>query len=263
MSKFISLMKYEAKTIIRDPINLYMSVFPLIILAMASFVFPMIIESIDPADQATKQIIMLLLLIITVAIGSYFLAAMATFLLIENKDECTLNTIAVTPIGMSGYVKFKMTYIYVMTVISNIVILLGTKLIAGDKYAIGGISLFDNIGLIEIIAFSIVSSLFIPSLALLQGSLAKNKVEGFAYIKGTGIIALIPAIMILEGLQGGMQYLLGVFPNFWAIKGIMLQLLPMSNRANLSFPLYLLIGAIYNIVLLFFAYRMFKNKVQY
>ena len=262
MNKYLSLLKYEAKTIIRDPINLFMCIFPIVILLLSTVVFPMIFSSIN-APAGTLQVTTMLLLVFILAFGNFFIAAMATFLMLEHKDESTLNTIAVTPIGASGYIKFKMAYIYVMSVISTIIILLGTKLIASDKYAIGGLSLFDNIGIWHIISFAVVSALFVPALALMQSAFAKNKVEGFAYIKGTGMIALVPALLVLEAFQGGFQYLLGIFPNFWAIKGIMLELVPISNSANLSFLAYLIIGAAYNILILIAAYKFFLKKAKY
>ena len=55
-----------------------------------------------------------------------------------------MNTIAVTPVGASGI--YKMTYVYLMSVVGNIVILLGTKLIAGDSTILGR-SLFDSLAL--------------------------------------------------------------------------------------------------------------------
>jgi fluoroquinolone transport system permease protein len=105
--------------------------------------------------------------------------------------------------------------------------------------------------------------LFPPALALFQGAFARNKVEGFAFIKGTGILAMVPALMILDAFQGGMQYVLGIFPNFWAIKGTLLQLLPNSDSANLSTATYFLIGVAYNLFILFAAYRLFLRKAQY
>ena len=262
MGKYFSLFKYEMKTILRDPLNLYMCIFPFIMLMLSSYVFPMMFESMD-ANGGALQMTMLLMLVVILAIGGFFLSAMATFLLLENKDENNLNTIAVTPIGASGYIKFKMTYIYIMSVVSTIIVVLGTKLLAGDHYAIGGVSLFDRIGVLHIVSFAIVSGLFVISLALLQSAFARNKIEGFAFIKGTGLVALIPALLILETFQGGLQYLLGVFPNFWAIKGLMLELFPINSNANLNYPLYIIIGAIYNIVLLVASYRFFLKKVQY
>ena len=132
-------------------------------------------ESFDPMQEAMLKAVMLLLLVVILAFGSYFLAAMATFLLLEQKDEHTLNTIAVTPIGASGYLKFKMAYVYLMSVAGNIVILLGTKLIAGDKYTVLGMSLFDNIDLSHIISFSVVNALLTRHSACCRAPLLRTR----------------------------------------------------------------------------------------
>lgn len=266
MSKrYLPLLKYELKTIVQDPTNLYMCLFPVIMLILSAFVFPEIFESIDPMQGSILKVTMLLLIIAILAFGSFFLAAMATFMLLEQKDEHTLNTIAVTPTGVPGYLKFKMTYIYLMSVVGVIVVLLGTKLIAGDKYTLFGMSLFDNLSVWHIVSFALVDGLIAPTLGLLQGAFARNKVEGFAIIKGTGMLALVPALMVLEAFQGSMQYVLGISPNFWAIRGMLLKLMPVpvESGADLSFPVYLIIGAAYNVILLVAAYRFFLKKAQY
>lgn len=263
MKKLLGLLKYEAKTIFRDPLNFYMCLFPLIILVLSGYVFPKIFGSLDLMQEVMLKAATMLFLIVILAFSSFFIGAMATFLLLEHKDENTLKSIAVTPGGVSGYLKFKMTYIYFMSVIGIIVILVGTKLIAGDKYVIMGYSLFDRIELSHMIAFALVNGLFTPALGLLQAAVAKNKVEGFAMIKGTGILALVPALMVLQSFQGRLQYLLGVFPNFWALRGMYVEFMPFEGTANLSFPLYLLIGALYNILVLILAYRLYLKKAEY
>jgi fluoroquinolone transport system permease protein len=263
MRKYLSLLIYEAKTIIRDPINIYMCSFPIFILFLSSYVFPLIIESIDPMKGTMLKLAVLLFIIVILAFGPFFLAAMATFLLLEHKDEHTLNTIAVTPLGADGYLKFKMTYIYLMSVLGMMVILIGTKLLAGGKYEIMGFSFFSKMEIEHIISFSLVNGLFTPALSLLQGAFAKNKVEGFAMIKGSGMLALIPALMVLESFQGKLQYLLGLFPNFWAIKGILVKLMPVAMSSDLSYPMYLLIGALYNMLLLIAAYKLFLRKADF
>jgi len=263
MGKYFSLCKYEAKTILRDPLNLYMCSFPIILLILSTVVFPLIFKSIGAGNDSTLQVTMLLLLLIVLTLGSFFLAFLTALLLVENKDEHTLNTIAVTPVGVSGYIQFKMAYIYLMSIISTMLVLFGTKYIAGDEYAIRGLSLFDHLNAGEIISFAFVNGLFVLALSLFQSAFAKNKVEGFAFIKATGIIALVPALLLFDSFTGSPQYALGILPNFWAIKGIMLELFPIENSANLSFPLYLAVGAGYNLLLLLGMYRTFLRKTEY
>jgi fluoroquinolone transport system permease protein len=243
MGKYCYLLKYEIKTIIRDPLSLYMCSFPVILLILATAVFPMMFQSMDVQNEAALRVTMLIVLLIVLTLGSFFLSFLTALLLVENKDEHTLHTIAVTPVGVSGYIKFKLVYIYIMSILSTMLVLLGTKYLAGDAYAIRGISLFDHLSALEVISFALVNGLFVAALALFQSSFAKNKVEGFAFIKATGIIALVPILLVLDSFRDGLQYALGILPNFWAIKGIMLELLPIESSANLSFPLYLAIGA--------------------
>lgn len=263
MSKYLSLAKYELKTITRDAMNLYMLVSPLFILALSAYGIPALFNSMSGADPATLQITMLLLVITIIAISSYILAAMGTFLLLDHKDENTLKTIAVTPLTLGGYLRFKLSYIYIMSIISTVIILLGTKLLASDAYIIGSISLFDNISVLDILLFSIVSSIIAPVFSLLQSAFAKNKVEGLAFVKGTGIVAILPVIMVLETFQGGLQYILGIFPNFWALKGILLQLFPNGDPANLPYAVYLGIGAVFSLTVLYFAYKAFIKKADF
>jgi fluoroquinolone transport system permease protein len=245
VGKYFGLLKYEANTIIRDPVNVYMFLFPVLMLLMSSFWFPVLFESIDPAQEARLKMSMLLVLVVILVFGTFFLAAMATFLLVEQKDEST------------------MTDLYLASVVGNIVVLQGTKLLARDKYTIMGIRVLDNIGISHIVSFAVVGGLFTPALGLMQAAFAKNKVEAFAFVKGTGILGLIPALMVLEAFQGDMQYVLGVFPNFWAVKGMLLQLMPVGHTANLSYPAYLAIGGVYNLILIIAAYRFFLKKAQY
>ena len=65
----------------------------------------------------------------------------------------------------------------------------------------------------------------------MQAAFAKNKVEAFAFVKGTGILGR-SCPHGTGGFPGDMQYVLGVFPNPWAVKG-MLQLMPVGHTANL------------------------------
>src|SRR5690606_19796668 len=122
---------------------------------------------------------------------------------------------------------------------------------------------FDRIHLGHIVSFAAVNSLFTLVLGLWQGALAKNKVEGFALIRGSGMLALLPALMVLGAFQGKLQYVLGVFPNCWAIRGMLVQLMPVGAEADLSYALYLLIGTAYNLLLLAAAYKMFLRRAQY
>ncbi len=80
MKKLLGLLKYEAKTIFRDPLNFYMCLFPLIILVLSGYVFPKIFGSLDLMQEVMLKAATMLFLIIILAFSSFFIGAMATFL---------------------------------------------------------------------------------------------------------------------------------------------------------------------------------------
>jgi len=262
MKKYFTLLRYELKTIYRDMFQVFLLLFPILLLLMSVLLFPVIFRSIGDNEAAVRYTT-LIMIIMLVSFGTFLVGAMGSFLLLEHKDERTISTISVTPFGLRGYLRFKIVYIYVLAVISILIVILGTKLLAPGEYTIGGISLFDNIGLIRILAYSLVAGLFAPALALFQAAFAKNKVEGFAIMKLSGMAAMIPIIMLLETFRNGLQYLLGVFPNFWAVKAFMLELYPIGGSVDLPFYAYLGIGAVFSLLVLGLCYGVFQKKVQY
>ncbi len=263
MNKHLSLMRYEARTLVRDPFQLLMLLFPFLMLSLSVLAFPAIIRSIGEGNEAAAKITMLLLLIMIMSFGTLITGAMGSFMLLEQKDEKTINTIAVTPIGISGYLVFKLIYLYILAATSIMLVMFGTGYFAKEAYSIGGISLFDNIETWQLLVYSFVAALFAPALALLQASLAKNKVEGFALVKGTGIIALLPMLIILDSFKGGLQYVLGIFPNFWSTKALFNELMGTSSASDLDFIWYMVIGAVYSLVILVVSYKIFIKKIQF
>ena len=269
MNKYLSMLKYEVKNISRDKMNLVMIFYPAIMIALSLGLFPLIIKSSqDALSEANNTMMVLMLLIMILTLGSIYMSALLAFLFVEGKDEKTLATIATTPLNVKGYVIFKSIYTFIFSVLGNIIVLVLTKYLSGDTYIIsfGGVSfnLFSNISIYHIIVFSIVNSLYMPAFALLLGGLAKNKIEAFAYVKGSGIVVMIPALIALPAFAGSLQYVLGILPNFWAAKGIIVAFLPeaMASNADLSFWGYMIIGAVFGLSINYPCYKLFLKKAM-
>lgn len=264
MKKYLSLIKYEIKTIVKDMMSLFVLLYPVLMLFICGFLLPAIIDKTSANDPNAQAIALLIGFVLLISVGGFMMGAMLGFSLLDNRDENTLVNIAVTPITVTGYAIFKIIYTYVLSVFGNILMVGGLKLLASDSYVVnyGGVTigLLDNINYGHVIVFSLVSSLIVPFVALLLGSLAKNKIEGFAMIKGGGLFVMIPMLILLDNFQDGKQYIFGVFPNFWPTKAILNIAINSQNNANLDFWIYLLIGAIYPLVLGFFALKGFVKK---
>ena len=133
------------------------------------------------------------------------------------------------------------------------ILILGIKWWANDAYsfAFGQLTFgFENLSYDCIIAFSFVSSLLVPAIGTMIASIAKNKIEGFAFMKGGGILVMRPALVPINAFSDWKQYLLGVAPNFWPVKALLNEALNSQNSSDLPFWAYLLIGGI---IMLFLA----------
>jgi fluoroquinolone transport system permease protein len=261
MMKYYNLLKYELKNLLRDKMNLMMFVYPLLMLVMAVFLFPFLFQ-VESAEGAGLEVTMIVVIIALVGFGYIIASALLGFSLLDNKDEDTMQTIAVTPISKVGYVNFKLVYTYILSVLSTLIILSGTKLFASDAYILGAVKLFEGISHFQIFVFSLSTSLLVPALGLLIVGLAKNKVEGFAYMKGSGFLMLIPMLVLLPTFKGAGQYLLAIFPNFWGVQGILNLMFPQlfSSSANLGFYAYMLIGAVVCMIYSIICYKFYMKR---
>ena len=191
------------------------------------------------AGGEAMAITLLIGFMLSISLGGYVTGAMLGFSLIENRDENTLVSIAVTPASVKGYTLFKSAYCFIFSFIGNLIMVGGLKLLASESYVIEyglqTISLLDNISYFQITVFSLVSALIVPFFGGLFAIVAKNKIEGFAIMKTGGIIVMIPLLCLLNPFMGPWQYSLGLVPNFWTVKALLNVATQTSNSADLGF----------------------------
>lgn len=262
MKKYLTLLKYEFKTIAKDSTSLFMLFYPFLMLFIMGFLVPSILEK--TADSNASVIVLQLLVGLSLSLGAYMAGALIAFSIIENKDDQTILNLSVTPLSLKGYLTFKMIYGFVFSIIGNFIIIGGLKLIASDKFVItvgtDVIRLLDNLTWIKIIIFTLVMSLAVPVVALLFSSFAKNKIEGFTFMKGGAILIILPILTVFEFFQGAKQYLLGIFPNFWPIKAMLNISMQSTDQTNLNYYLYMLIGGVFLSLLSFVMFKVFIKK---
>ena len=261
------MLKFELKNVLRDKMNFSMLVYPFLMLAMTVFLFPLIFKMEEMQGQGL-EITMILVIVMLLSMGFMITGALLGFALLDNKDEDVLQTIAVTPISKKGYVKFKLVYTYIISVLSCFLMLAGTKLFASAEYALTygemTIYLFDSLTYLHILAFSFSSSLLVPAMGLSIVALSKNKIEGFAYMKASGFLILVPMLLVFPTFKGAGQYILSIFPNFWGTQGVLNLMLPnlFDSVASLNFYLYMLIGAVICVIYSILGYKLFLNKTK-
>lgn len=265
MRKYWKLLQYEMKTILKEPMNVFMLVYPVMMLAICAYVLPAILDAVDAGENGST-ITLLIGFALILALGGFLMGAVLGFSLLDNKDENTLINIAASPIRVSGYAGFKIAYSIVLSILANLILLGGLKALASDVYTVTyytvTIRLLDSISWWDVVWFSIVSSLFVPAIAMVIASVAKNKIEGFAFMKMGGLVVFIPVLSLLPAFQDWKQYLLGIIPIFWPLKAVLNEALMINNPSDAPFWLYMAIGAVYTILLGALALRGFLKKIN-
>ncbi|MFW5838465.1 MAG: hypothetical protein ACOCP4_07270 [Candidatus Woesearchaeota archaeon] len=261
MKKYLNLLKFEFKNILRDKMTLILLIYPFLIMLLGAYLIPAILERTN-ASGSGEEVAILIIIIVFAVLAPFITSALLGFTLLDNRDENTLVTIRVTPISLKGYIMFKSIYAYILSVNATFWVIYGTKLLSGDSYTVMGKNLFDAFTISNTLFYSVIVSLFTPVFGLFVSAFARNKVEGFAYLKGSGLFIMIPVLSVLNAMQDARQYILGIIPLFWPVKGLMVDANLLTNDANLPVLLYMIIGALYMILLICLSYKVFENKVS-
>ncbi len=261
MMKYLKLFSFEIKNIIREPMTMIMLVYPIMMIGVGAFVIPVLIDNYAQTQDG-MEMASLVVIVVFANLAPFVTAAMLGFNLLDHKDENTLDSIRVTPLSLRGYVLFKSVYAYLISFNASFWSLQGTKLLSGDSYSFGGVNLWERFELSYIIIYALVAALFTPVFGLILSAFSRNKIEGFAFMKVSGTIALLPVIIVLETMQDFKQYFLGIFPTFWPTKGLMVSSDLLTHNHNIAVWLYMVIGMVYSITLSVIIYRIFEKKLN-
>jgi fluoroquinolone transport system permease protein len=164
---------------------------------------------------------------------------MTGFLMLDERDDDTLTALRVTPASLTGVISYRLI---IGLVFSTVYILITTPLT--------GLVTIESVW--QILPSALVASLFAPVVTLFLVAFAKNKLEGFALMKGAGIVLLGPIASFF--IIGDVQYLFGVLPTFWALRSFVLSL------QGEPYAVYFAIGVVYNSLLIAVLYNRYQGQ---
>ncbi len=124
------------------------------------------------------------------------------FLLLDERDDQTIQALQVTPLSLNGYLIYRLTVPSLLSAVLTVI-------------------LFPLAGLMELswpglVAVAICSAPLAPLFALFFAAFAQNKVQGFALQKASGIILMPPLLAYF--IQSPLQLVFGIVPTFWPAK---------------------------------------------
>lgn len=190
--------------------------------------------------QPWPQVVAMFFIIMT----GYIFGAITAFTLLDDKDDNVLMSLKITPVSVKAYVYMKLVVTFLFGLLATIVLIYATGFLEGS-----------NIGVIILI--SIVSALQAPGLTLIVNSFSDNKVEGFVYMKMTGLILVFPVLAFFY--TAWQEVFLVIAPGFWSARMIQMELLPMMDT-NLTFTVYFIIGVLYNLLFVYLFMRIYSKR---
>lgn len=163
------------------------------------------------------------------------------FLILDEKDDHILTALKVTPISVDSYIYYR----FIVTVLKTMFFIMLTLPVTG---------IMNPLVQLPSIFPAILAGVFSVIILLLLVSLANNKVEGLAIMKGFGILMLGP--MAAYFIESRWQLLLGLLPSYWPAKVFWL------ITQDESYGLYFIVGLAYNLSLSFLLYKRFMKKIS-
>lgn len=170
---------------------------------------------------------------------SYMIPVMFSFAgvmtMLEELDNGTAKYLIITPIGKKGYLMSRIGMPSLIGILYSVVALL--------IFSIGDTTLLMKI------VISVVYSLMGIMTSFIVVAFAKNKVEGMAMIKLTGIFMV--GVPVAVFVHSPIQYVCGVVPSYW-----------LSKIATDKNYLYILPGIAVFLIWMYFLNRRFERRFK-
>ncbi len=234
---FLRVLKHELKNIVRDKMYAFFMIYPIIIGIVAYYLIPYLREDVG---VLIANIVSLLFVLMT----SFMFGAITGFTLLDDQDDHVLYSLKITPIKVRDYIVIKLFFSYFLGFLATLLLVLITRL-------------FES-SIMNIIGISLLAALQAPMLALFINAFASNKVEGFVFMKATGILVMIPIASLF--LTNWTELFLGIVPGFWVARLVSMSMTPSDYFLN-EFGYYLL-GYIVNIGLIWLLFNKYKHRIQ-
>lgn len=199
MRAILLSFKMLIKHISRDGMLLMVSIAPVLMIALIYWALPEFIYPILPFNLKPYYLIFDLFSAITISYLFCFASSMAV---LEELDDNVSPYLSVTPLGKVGYIVSRLLIPAVISILVTICII--------------NIWSFTKLTTIDIVVISILMSLCSVIASMLVIVVAKNKVEGMAMSKLSGLVMI--GLFVPFFLFDNTQYLFAFLPTFWVAK---------------------------------------------
>ncbi len=170
----------------------------------------------------------------------FMIGLAGAFLMLDDYDQGALRAISVTPVSVPYYITYRLGLLAVLAFFATLISIPLTGLIEFK---------------ISILPLVLMTSMFVPLLALFIADFANNKVEGFAVMKASGFFLMAP--MAANFIDSAWKYAFGIFPTFWSTHGFVL-----AVDGDPLVWVYIIIGFAVQGLTLLLLVKKFERKFQ-
>lgn len=239
MAALRALTVADVRNVQRDSLLRFLIFYPWILGLLMRFLIPWITASVAGWFDLTPYY-PLLVGFFGILITPQLAGFVVGFLLLDERDDHTLTALQVTPLSMNRYLAYRLSAPVIISVASTFIVVPLMNLI--------------DVPIPMLLPLALVAALGAPIFALLLATVADNKVQGFAVMKGLGIFFLAPFAAWF--IPTPWQWLIGIFPTYWPVKAFWVML----DGGN--WWLFVALGLVVSLLWLVPLLRRF-NKVVY
>jgi fluoroquinolone transport system permease protein len=193
----------DVRNIRRDSLLSWMTLMPFFLVAMLRFVIPLMRGRLITRTSFDIEPYYILLVSYGLVIGVPAIFGMVIgFILLDERDDDTLTALQVSPLSLNSYLVYRIVLPMLLSVALILV-----------SYPLAGIGTLSTV---ELLISSLMSAPMAPIFALFLASVAKNKVQGFAIMKGSGGFFILPVAAYF--FSSAWTLLLGFIPTYWPLK---------------------------------------------
>jgi fluoroquinolone transport system permease protein len=235
-----TIITFEIKNLIRERMTMIMLLWPIFVGLILKL---LISREVIKGDEVA------LISMIIALLSGFAYGAMAGFSLLDDREDKVFESIQISPVKLDIYIWCKIGFIYILTVLASLFLIWFTGAV--------------DVTIGKKIMIAVLVGLQMPIVAFIINSFAKNKVEGFVTMKATGFMFVFPVVGFY--FLDAKEWLFSIVPIHWAAKAVQYAILEPQITAgiismNLNFYQYLVIGLIYNLILIVIMYTWFKRK---
>ena len=237
-----SLSPIDLRNIRRDSMLRWMALMPFAFVLLFRYLVPWLRDGILAQFGWDVQPYYILLLSYGFVIGTPVLFGVVIgFLLLDERDDQTLTALQVTPMTLNSYLAYR---VMLPMLLSVILTLIAYPLVQIIPMATG-----------DLLLVALLSAPMAPLYTLFLAVTAKNKVQGFAVMKASGSLLVLPLIAYF--VEAKWQIIFGIIPTYWPAK---LYWLLEAGESGIWF--YFIAGFIVQTVFIWLLMQRF-NKVMH